>query len=599
MRDTLVGRISHRLYAHGIGSGDAALSAVALATAWFEDRSSADPRALFKAMSSRLDARGHEDGLMAAADWLEDPGFTSTQWDALAAALADLQNSPSRPIDWTAELDACFGDRRGGIDIGLTMPVARVIGRVLDIPLSESCACLFPSATSLAWVMSGEQEVTLFAGNRDIAIVTALLARAACRRLKVDRRNPLDGSFMPMSAFGEQSDREPPFDRFDHIVTMPPFGMRLQDGQNKGLPIEAFQIERLASRAVRTFSTVVPDGMLFRENRQESGLRRDLVENYQATVMSLPPGIFMPAAGVLASIVRLECKPSDRSVRMVDARSMEKTSSGRAQEQLIVRQLEQFQGLQPRDVQRSEVVQWDELEASNFSLLPDRYLKSANLARLEEALKGRQLVTLDQVATVERSKAPIPIRENVEQPPLVAFEIAPSDIVDGEVGDPMRELNFEADQASAIAKVSVKSGDILVSIKGNVGIVGLVYMDADMAALVEEPWIVSQSLAIIRLVPGGPIASPNVLNAILTAPWVREKLESMSGGSTVRTLPISALRSLTIPVPTPEEQMEAGQLLVDVADLRANVALLEKNINETRSAIWHNLWHVAPELEDN
>lgn len=446
--------------------------------------------------------------------------------------------------------------------------------------------------------MSGEQEVTLFAGNRDIAIATALLARAACRRLKVDRRNPLDGSFMPVSAFGEGADREPPFDSFDHIVTMPPFGMRLQGGQNKGLPLEAVQIERLASRAVRTFSTLVPDGMLFRENRQESALRQGLVEKYQATVMSLPPGIFMPAAGVLASIVRLECKPSDRSVRMIDARSMEKASSGRAQEQLIVRQLEQFQGLQPRDVQRIEVVQWGELEASNFSLLPERYLKSANLARLEEALKGRQLVTLDQVATVERSKAPIPIRENVEQPPLVAFEIAPSDIVDGEVGDPMRELNFESDQASAIAKVSVKSGDILVSIKGNVGIVGLVYMDADMAALVDEPWIVSQSLAIIRLVPGGPIASPNVLNAILTAPWVREKLESMSGGSTVRTLPISALRSLAIPVPTSEEQAEAMELLVDVGELRANVAELEKNINETRSAIWHSLWHVASETGD-
>lgn len=599
MRDTLVSRVSHRLYAHGISSSDTVVGAVALATAWFEDRNSDDPRTLFRAMASRLHADGHGDGLMAATDWLEDPGFASTQWDALAAALADLRNSPSRPVDWTAELDASFSDRRIGIDIGLTMPVARALSRVLDIPLSESCACLFPSATSLAWVMSGEQEVTLFAGNRDIAIVTALLARAACRRLKVDRRNPLDGSFMPVSTLGERSDREPPFDSFNHIITMPPFGMRLQDGQDKGLPFEAVQIERLASRATSTFSTVVTDGTLFRENRHETSLRRELVEKYETTVMSLPQGIFMPVAAVQASIVRLERKLSDRSVRMVDGRSMEKTSSGRAQEQLIVRQLEQFQGLQPRDEDRVELVHWDELEVSNFSLLPDRYLKSESLARIEVALKGHQLVTLDQVATIERSKAPLPIRNGIEDPPLAALEIAPSDIGEGVVREPKRQLAFEKDQASAIAKVAIKSGDILVSIKGNVGIVGIVGMGAELAKLMDEPWIVSQSLAIVRLQPGGAITSPEVLSAILTAPWVREKLESMSGGSTVRTLPISALRSLSIPIPTMEEAAEASDHLKVVDDLRANVADLTRNINETRSALWHSLWHVAPEFEDN
>jgi hypothetical protein len=599
MRDTLVSRISHRLYAHGISSSDTVVSAVALATAWFEDRNSADPRTLFRAMASRLEAGGHGDGLMAAADWLEDPGFASTQWDALAAALADLRNFPSRPVDWTAELDACFGDRRSGIDIGLTMSVARVLGRVLDIPLSESCACMFPSATSLAWVMSGEQEVTLFAGNRDIAIVTALLARAACRRLKVDRRNPLDGSFMPVSTLGERLDREPPFDRFDHIITVPPFGIRLQDGQDKGLPFETVQIERLASRATHTFSTVVPDGVLFRENRQESALRRELVEKYETTVMSLPPGIFMPAAGVQASIVRLERKPSDRSVRMIDGRSMEKTSSGRVQEQLIVRQLEQFQGLQPRDEGRVELVQWDELEASNFSLLPDRYLKSENLMRIEYALKDHQLVTLDQVATIERSKAPMPIRDGAESPPLAALEIAPSDIVEGLVREPKRRVAFDQSEKSALAKVAIKPGDILVTIKGNVGIVGHVNIEADLAILFDEPWIVSQSLAIIRLKPGGPFETSEVLAAILTAPWVREKLESMSGGSTVRTLPISAVRSLLIPLPTPEQIAEASEQITMVEKLRYNVSQLTGNINETRSAIWHSLWHVAPELEDN
>jgi len=536
--------------------------------------------------------------LQTAADWLVDPNFASTQWDALAAALGDLRNSPVRPIDWSAELEACFADRRMvGADMGPPLSIARSLARSLSVPMSESCGCMFAAATSIAWVMSGERPVTLFTGNREIAVIAALLARAACRPLTVDRRNPLDGSFMPVAGSLELREGEPPFECFDHIVSIPPFGLRVQDGREKGLPLEIAQIERLAARASHTFSTIVTDGALFRENRQETAVRRELVERYDVTVMSLPQGT-CTSSGVSTSLVRLDRGFSDRAIALTDARSTDNAITSRAPEQAIARHLEQFMGLHSRDPNRTVVANWDELEASNFSFLPERYLKSESLARIEDALKDRPLVALEVVATIERAKAPLPVRDAVNEPPLKALEIAPSDIIDGAVKEPTRQVGFELDQASALAKVAIKYGDILVSIKGNVGIIGLVDVYADLATLLNEPWIVSQSLAIIRLRHDGPIKSSAVLNAILTAPWVREKLESMSGGSTVRTLPISALRSLTIPIPTPEECDEATGHLKVVDDLRANVAELTRNISETRSAIWHRLWHVAPALTE-
>jgi type I restriction-modification system DNA methylase subunit len=456
---------------------------------------------------------------------------------------------------------------------------------------------MFSASTSLAWVMSGNREVTLFAGDRDLAIIVALLARSASRGLKVDRRNPMDGTFTPSRYMDELVDREPPFDRFDHIITLPPFGMRVQSGEQKGLPFEAAQIERLGPRATKSFSTIVTDGMLFRENRQEAALRQNLIERYDATIMSLPGGIFMPASGVQASIMRLERSPSERSVLLIDGRSMEKPSTGKALEQQIARHLETFQGLRPRDEDRGIVIEWDELESSSFSLLPERYVKSESLARIENSLRDRPIASLVNVATIERAKAPMQMRDPGEDPPLTAMEIAPSDLEGGIVGSPRRQLAFEEDQAGAITKITVQPGDVLVSIKGNVGRVGLVGLGASLAEIMDDPWVVSQSLAIIRLKPGGPISSPEVLNAILTAPWVQEKLESMSGGGTVRTLPISALRSLSIPIPTREEADRAEQNLAEVDELRAKVADLVRNIEETRSAVWHSLWHVSPEIE--
>lgn len=596
MHDTLVGRITRGLYAHGIEGGDACIAAVALVTAWFEDRASDNPKDLFRAMSRRLHGADHADGLSAAADWLDDPGFTSSQWDALAAAQAGLRGAPVGPIDWTAELDASFLDRRFAPDIGPTTSVARSLNRVLDIPLTESCACMFEAATSLAWEMSGSRQVTLFTGHREVAIIAALLARSASRNLKVDRRNPLDGTFISHFMDGLVGN-EPPFDRFDHIITLPPFGLRVQTASQRALPFEAAQIERLAPRATKTFSTIVTDGMLFRENRQETALRQNLIEQYDATVMSLPGGIFMPASGVQASIIRLERNPSERSVLLVDGRSMDKPSTGKALEQQIARHLESFQGLRPRDEDRGVVIEWDELESSNFSLLPERYVKSESLARIENSLKDRPVTSLASVATIERAKAPMQMRAPSEDPPLTAMEIAPSDLEGGIVGTPRRQLAFEGDQASAISKITVQPGDVLVSIKGNVGRVGLVGLGASLAEIMNDPWVVSQSLAIVRLKPGGPISSPEVLNAILTAPWVQEKLESMSGGATVRTLPISALRSLSIPIPTREEADRAEQNLAEVDELRSKVTDLVRNIDETRSAVWHSLWHVTPEIE--
>jgi len=597
MHDTLVGRITRGLYAHGIGGSDACVGAVALVTAWFEDRATDNPKDLFHAMARRLHGAGHADGLSAAAGWLEDPGYSSSQWDALAAAQAELRSAPIGPIDWTAEFDASFLDRRFAPDIGPTTSVAKSLNRVLDIPLIESCACMFPAATSLAWVMSGNREVTLFAGDRDLAIIVALLARSASRGLKVDRRNPMDGTFTPSRYIDELIDREPSFDRFDHIITLPPFGMRVQSGEQKGLPFEAAQIERLASRATKTFSTIVTDGMLFRENRQEATLRQNLIERYDATIMSLPGGVFTPASGIQASIMRLERRSSERSVLLIDGRSLEKPSTGKALEQQIARHLENFQGLRPRDEDRAIVIEWDELEASSFSLLPERYVKSESLARIENSLRDRPIASLVSVATIERAKAPMQMRDPGEDPPLTAMEIAPSDLEGGIVGSPRRQLAFEEDQADAIAKITVQPGDVLVSIKGNVGRVGLVGLGASLAEIMNDPWVVSQSLAIIRLKPGGLISSPEVLNAILTAPWVQEKLESMSGGATVRTLPISALRSLSIPIPTREEADRAEQNLAEVDGLRAKVTDLVRNIEETRSAVWHSLWHVSPGIE--
>jgi hypothetical protein len=598
MSGAIVDQISRMFFMRGFASADVALASSSLLVAWHEDRIEERVQSLFRSMADRLAARSDHDALSAAAEWFEDPGLSATHWDVLAQGLQFLRSANHGPIDWTAELATCLSnDRQMQFGFNLSLPLARAITRIVDVPISDSCACLFPSSATLAWALSGDREVTLYAGDRDIGIIAALMARAACRTLKVDRRNPIDSTYGQSYSMSDYPDRSPPFGGIDHIISMPYFGARISDGPAKGMPFEAYQVERLAPHAVKSFSTFVPDGMLFRESKQETDLRRSLAEQYATTVLSLPSGMCWPVSSVSTSILHLE--PSrGGDIRVLDGRSMEKTSSGRVQENLIVRHLEQFQGFHPRDPSRTVVITPDELAAANFSFLPERYLRSENLVLVENALKEQPQICLSDIAEIERSKAPIPLRDTDEEPQITALEIAPSNIIDGRVCKPTRQLAFSLDQKAMVERVTVQLDDILVSIKGNVGIIGIADLGAWLDQLISDPWIVSQSLAIIRWKPNPHVPSPEILNALLTAPWVREKLESMSGGATVRTLPISAVRSLMIPIPSAEDCALAQDELRLATEMRSDIAGRVQNLNQARNALWHKLWHLPPEIEE-
>lgn len=587
MQNSWTQRLSQRAWGRGMGSADALRLALATLVGWNEQRDQSDGRAILQTLAARLPASEHGDAMTAARDWLSDPGLSPRDWQFVDDSLRFLQGEANGPIDWNSEVAHCIQPERHMAGSAPSLPLARSLARMLDLPLSDSIACLFSGAASVAWMLASEHDVTLYA-DQDVAIMVALIARAACRPLKVRRENPIDGSFTPSYLTDDFGERHSPLGHIDHIFSVPPFGMRLQ----KGGTFETHHIERLAPLARRSFTALVPDGTLFREAKGETELRAKWVTRYNTTVLSLPAGMFWPATSISTSLIRLEARPSSTAT-MIDARSMEKASTGRVQENLVVQHLEQFRSLREEDPKRVAQVSVDTLAENGFSLLPERYLKSESLAALEEALNRSHVVALTDIATIERGKAPVPLREPDEDPPLTAMEIAPSDLVDGIVRAPRKQQAFDLKEKSRVEGATVRPGDILVSIKGNVGIVGIVDSpNATLAEVMNDPWIISQSLAIIRLQPNAHISSPAVLNALLTAPWVREKLESMSGASTVRTLPISALRGLTIPLPTAEECGLAEETLTEMAAVRERIDEHQQQLAELQERLWSRLWQM-------
>ncbi|WP_039389727.1 N-6 DNA methylase [Novosphingobium sp. MBES04] len=586
--------LAHSLFMAGVSREEANLAATAIIAMSAEGQSGfQSPRQAFQAFSAKLQPRSDHDGLATAKDWLEDPGFSPAQWASIEHAVAQVKARPLGPIDWNGELASLFSNQKdGALSVSLSPLIARAAERVLDIPPSHNVACLFSGSATLAWQMSLDREVTLFTSDGNLSAIMALMARGACRTLRVDRRNPINGTYTPAIFHHDLSGRYSPVTGFEHLISIPPFGVRVSDGPAKGRPFEMFQVEQIAGLATKSFTSIIPQGGLFRENRHELEVRQHLIHDYDVTAMSLPFGMFQPFAGIATSILCLERKTDQKGLRVIDGRTMENASTGRLQDAAIARHLEDFRGLVPNDSARVAIVPPEDLQEAQFSFLPERYLLSEGLAQLEDLLSEGESVKLEDVADILRPKAPKPIKDPQFDPPVEAFEISPSDIVDGVVSKPKRQLGFETDQKDAVAKVTVQTGDILVSIKGNVGIVGIVSSLALVEAAMNHRWIVSQSLAIVRLRTPNPFSQPEVLNAVLTAPWIREKLESMSGGSAVRTLPISALRSLELPVPSADDVESALTQLDYIEKIEKQIALHTNNRNMARSGLWHALWRL-------
>jgi hypothetical protein len=592
MQGSSVSQLRDTLYQTGIDRHDRAVILAAYAVAGRLGLSPRSGNATWMAqLADRLPRSAAATALHHAKKWLlEDLG---------------LPEMPKRVVDnfWYANPASTAGFELGhqGVaaileevldpDIaGVPFQVARQFAAMLEPPGDAPCTCLFAASASVAWHLADKRIVSLWPGDHRLALTLSLLAFAFQKNLHVVYRNPLDGSFMPIVDEVTQIDQDTAVPKAEHIIAFPPFGMRTDPKSGRPLQIEALQLERFSRLASESYSCVVGDGLLFRENRAEAELRAALLADYSISVTSLPMGVWGRSMNVASSLLQL--RPGrDDAVTFRNARDLPKGTLVSGRTEAMMAQLQRIARDELPSEQQAMVPRQTVLEA-NSVLLPSRYVRSASERAMEDALADLPTIALEHVASIERNKAPVPSKGSPADGDIIVLEVTPSDIADGEVRLPAKEVRFAADDHKRVASITVQTGDIVVSIKGAVGIVGKVGLDATVYQAMSQPWVISQSLAIVRFRKNNAIPSADVLAAILTAPWVRERLVSLSGGSVVNTLPISALRSLQIPVP---EQGQASQIkneLEHIQAMKQSLSDIRRNLDERQKGLWEQLWNM-------
>jgi hypothetical protein len=216
----------------------------------------------------------------------------------------------------------------------------------------------------------------------------------------------------------------------------------------------------------------------------------------------------------------------------------------------------------------------DALVAGDCNLQPARQLR-----RLAEP--GRSTVRLGEICRVIRPPASAPATAATTTACEVGLpELGQWRPVDG-ASARMASLRQPADE-----RVRLQSGDLVMSIKGTVGRIGLI---GDLAG--DRARVLSQSCLGLRLSrsPGSEAGflSSEYLLMFLRSPHAQAQLASLQAGTTVRHLnPATLLEALQVPVPSADEHVDVLDDYRRLCELEVRMAALSADARTISAARW-------------
>lgn len=390
----------------------------------------------------------------------------------------------------------------------------------------------------------------------------------------------LAGMDQPGLELGDALERHVAGDRpgegYDCILAVPPWGVRARPEIASGFQVSARNIETLflqhvmasllpGGRAV----VALPDGVLFRMDRNQR-VREILLSDYHVEgVISLPEGALRPYTAIKMNLVlfrREEAKPSVRFMQIEDWPSNRPEDAiARDTHAEAARTITAgFRKGKPDDVLYERPIK--DLWETPIKELADRVWELIAKQTGEEGLY-RSLQVLEEdagvpvrplnevaeiIAGVSYERSATTIRR--DDPSVFAGLVRAADLNRSGAQSPSLFLRKDGSE-QAQSKQRLRPGDVLLATSGAVGALAVV---SDTAGIVDA--VAAGSVTVIR--PGESI-SPMFLKNVLASDAYQEWILGHARGATVQHLSARTLRSL--PVPAPEISVQA-QLLTHMVD---------------------------------
>lgn len=390
----------------------------------------------------------------------------------------------------------------------------------------------------------------------------------------------------------------------DCEVMLPPLGMQFRDSDE--VPTRVLSLLGMASKptgrlnaetlsilhALENHATrayiLVSEGELFRMVGAEVIARRQLVESGRLeAVLGVPPGLFYTSTMVKLGLLAVSPEATRReTVRFVDLSHehlSHRGTRGRFEFDFDpgTETAALISGPAPTDKTTGRDVSYDEIFKHNFVLTPDRYLNAGLRDRIDMLMRDADAATLPDVVELIR---PANLQKSQEEDYTI-FEASPGDIGErGYLDKPGRSFSVDRATYTRALNQKVKPGDVLLSIKGTIGVVGLVPEDVPRDEDTEI-WTAGQSLMILRPKKRGGM-NPIVLYEYLTDETVQEFIKSLAGGSVIQNLAMKDLKAFPVPIPDKQIMDEVEARFIARQALLDEVEAIQERIKAERAEQW-------------
>lgn len=495
-----------------------------------------------------------------------------------------LISAKDQSFDYHAAIEASMG-LQGVEDVYNIIPneVADLVIRLAGIRASDSVYCPFESAYRLAEY-----------SNR--------ITRSVFLETKI--KSPLPG-LMNLLLDGSMEVRfgdavaSPSWIEGDHLklfdvaVANPPVGIRYNQEDHfdlyqrfpeKTYYGEVLYVRHMLAQTTRRAVVVVPNSILIRTAAGERQFKVDLLQSGQLeAVISLPSSLLTTTSIPFSILVLNKGKHSD-SLLFIDATSdyffEHKTGRGSFDAgRRTLKHIEEIVRLyESRDASRfSHVANRSECEANDYNLDAKRYVASEDQVKIKAFLRNNHVAMLDQVVEIMR---PQYLKEESVKEGIDIYEVSVSDIgEDGYIHVPKKKARVSEAALNKLRQLILQPNDILLTVKGSVGKVGLAPQE------MEGVWLCNQSFQILRLRINSPIIDAAVLLRYLRSPAAQSLIASLSGGTGVQMIQTRDVKNLPVFLPPESEQAEIVNEHHEIVALYAESAQLQakaKKIGEHR-----------------
>jgi hypothetical protein len=350
--------------------------------------------------------------------------------------------------------------------------------------------------------------------------------------------------------------------------------------------MELLAVRASTSSARRRAIVCVPQGFLFKTAAPEKKAREHLIEGgYLEAVIQFPSGLLKGTSISFALLVitPLGCSESVTICQVDREKDISGQGKLRSQDRRFTGADRILEALRKPHHPDFVVVKVDTLKNENYQLLFDKY---AN-ADVELLLGGEHNVsTLGELVTIVKPQHLADVDPESDGAQIFR-EIGTGDLAGvGYVNlGPLRYRSVDQAQFDMRPQQILKPDDILLTVKGRVGRVGLI--SENLVRNIEDSMMPSLSIVILRLKSTAPIMDPKALGMYLRSPAVQSQLFSLAYGETVSNMSLTELRSL--PVRVPDE--DAQRALIEAFDRQIEVLRDIYDLNEKNQGIAEELWN--------